>query len=181
VDNRRAEAATTFLAVPTGIEKPFLKNGHKRKEEPMKSELEKYIRRNMKVPEEIQQRHPEVKSPVLGLVSDQGFGNKNFSLSWWSISEPFEMVSETHAHDFDQFLIFVGGDARDRADLGGEVELTLGKEAGKLEKFVFTTATTVYVPGGMLHCPLNFKKVNDPNKPILFHDFFFASEYKRKG
>lgn len=147
----------------------------------MKSELEKYIKRSMKVPEDIQQRHTEVKSPVLGLRSDQSFGDKDISLSWWPISEPFEMISETHAHDFDQFLIFVGGDMKNMPDLGGEVELTLGEEKGKLEKFVFTTATTVFIPAGTLHCPLNFKKVNDPNKPILFHDLFFAREYKRKG
>lgn len=147
----------------------------------MKSNLEKYIRRNMKVPEEIQKRHTEVKSQVLGLISDQDFGSKDFALSWWPISEPFEMISETHAHDFDQFLIFVGGDMKNMPDLGGEVELTLGEEEGKLEKFVFTTATTVYVPAGMLHCPLNFKKVNNPDKPILFHDLFFSREYKRKG
>jgi len=147
----------------------------------MKSNLDKYIRRNMKVPEEIQQRHTEVKSSVLGLKSDQSFGDKDFSFSWWPIAEPFEMISETHAHDFDQFLIFVGGDMNNMTDLGGEVELTLGEEEGKLEKFVFTTATTVYIPAGMLHCPLNFKKVNDPNKPILFHDLFFSREYKRKG
>lgn len=147
----------------------------------MKSNLEKYIRRNMKVPEEIQKRHTEVKSLVLGLISDQDFGSKDFALSWWPISEPFEMISETHAHDFDQFLIFVGGDMKNMPDLGGEVELTLGEEEGKLEKFVFTTATTVYVPAGMLHCPLNFKKVNNPDKPILFHDLFFSREYKRRG
>ncbi|MCK4722965.1 MAG: hypothetical protein KAT75_06660, partial [Dehalococcoidia bacterium] len=94
------------------------------------SELGKYIKRNIKVPEDIQKRHVEVKSPVLGLVSDQSFGNKNFSLSWWPISEPFEMVSETHAHDFDQFLIFVGGDITNMSDLGGEVELTLGEKGG---------------------------------------------------
>lgn len=135
----------------------------------------------MKVPEEIQKRHTEVKSTVLGLISDQSLGDKNFSFSWWPISEPFEMISETHAHDFDQFLFFVGGDIKNMADLGGEVELTLGEKGGKLEKFVFTTATTVFIPVGMLHCPLNFKKVNNPNKPILFHDMFFAREYKRKG
>jgi hypothetical protein len=144
------------------------------------SKLEKYIRRDMKVPSEIQQRHPEVKSPVLGLVSDQSFGNMNFSLSWWPIAEPFEMVSETHAHDFDQFLVFVGGDMNNMTDLGGEVELTLGENKKELEKFVFTTATVVHIPAGMLHCPLNFKKVNNPNKPILFHDYFIAGEYKRK-
>ncbi len=145
------------------------------------SKLEKYIRRNMKAPEEVQQRHLEVKSPVLGLVSDQSFGKKNFSLSWWAISQPFEMISETHAHDFDQFLVFVGGDKKNMTDLGGEVELTLGEKEGELEKFVFTTATAVHIPAGLLHCPLNFKKVNNPAKPILFHDLFFAGEYKRKG
>ncbi len=144
------------------------------------SELEKYIKRNIKVPEDIQQRHIEVKSPVLGLISDQSFGNYNFSLSWWPVAEPFEMVSETHAHDFDQFLIFVGGDITNMSDLGGEVELTLGEKGGKVEKFVFTTATTVYIPAGMMHCPLNFKKVNNPDKPILFQDLFFDREYKRK-
>jgi mannose-6-phosphate isomerase-like protein (cupin superfamily) len=145
-----------------------------------KSKLEKYIKRDMKVPKEIQQRHLEVKSPVLGLVSDQTLGSKDFALSWWPISEPFEMISEPHAHDFDQFLIFVGGDIKNMTDLGGEVELTLGVNKKKLEKFVFTKATTVYVPAGLLHCPLNFKKVNDPKKPILFHDFFFSRDYKRK-
>jgi hypothetical protein len=145
-----------------------------------KSKLEKYIRRDMKVPKEIQQRHLEVKGPVLSLSSDKTLGNKNFSLSWWPISEPFEMVSEPHAHDFDQFLMFVGGDIKNMTDLGGKVELTLGKNKKGLKKFVFTTATTVYVPAGLLHGPLNFKKVNNPNKPILFHDFFFSREYKRK-
>jgi hypothetical protein len=146
-----------------------------------KSKLEKYIRRDIKAPEEIRQRHPEMKSPPLGLKSDQGFGKKNFTLSWSPISQPFEMVTETHAHDFDQFLIFVGGDINNMPDLGGEVELTLGEEKGKLEKFVFTTATAVYIPAGLFHCPLNFKKVNNPAKPILFHDLYFAHEYKRKG
>ncbi len=145
-----------------------------------KSKLEKYIRRNMKVPKEIQQRHLEAKSPVLSLSSDKTLGNKNFSLSWWPISKPFEMVSEPHAHDFDQFLIFVGGDIKNMTDLGGKVELTLGENKKGLKKFVFTTATTVYVPAGLLHGPLNFKKVNNPNKPILFHDFFLSREYKRK-
>lgn len=142
------------------------------------SPYEKYIKRNVQL-----QQHPhltEVKNPVLSLKGAQDFENRNFSLSWWPITEPFEMISKTHAHDFDQFLMFVGGDLTNMMDLGGEVELTMGEE-GKLETFVFNTAAMVYIPAGMLHCPLNFKTVNDPSKPILFHDFFFAPEYKRKG
>jgi hypothetical protein len=65
-------------------------------------------------------------------------------------------------------------------DLGGEVELTLSEDGVHLEKFVITKATNVYVPKGLYHCPLNFKKINNPKKPILFHDLFFSPEYKRK-
>lgn len=143
------------------------------------SKLEKYIRRDVQS-KGANQTHPEVKNAVLGLRSDENFGGHNFALSWWPISEPFEMVSEHHAHDFDQYLLFVGGDINNMMDLGGEVELTLSEDGVNKEKFVFTTATMVYVRAGLYHCPLNFKKVNDPNKPILFHDFFFSTEYKRK-
>jgi hypothetical protein len=139
--------------------------------------LEKYFRKSVmtnKTP------HPEVTAPRLGLHSDKEYGGRDFAMSWWAITQPFQMVNECHAHDFDQFLIFVGGDLTNMPDLGGVVELTLSRDGKQLEKFVITEACTVYVPAGLYHCPLNFKKVNDPKKPILFHDLFFSPEYKRK-
>jgi hypothetical protein len=138
--------------------------------------LEMYFRKGLV---ETATPHSEVSSPRLGLKSDEGFGDLKFSMSWWAITEPFEMVNENHKHDFDQFLIFVGGDLRNMTDLGGEVELTLSEDGVNLQKFVITEATTVFVPAGLYHCPLNFKKINDPKKPILFHDLFFSPEYKR--
>ncbi len=83
-----------------------------------KSELEKYFRKslvNTPTP------HPEVSAPRLGLKSDEGYGNRQFSMSWWAITEPFEMVKDCHAHNFDQFLVFVGGDLTNMVDLGGVV------------------------------------------------------------
>lgn len=142
-----------------------------------RAELEKYMRKGVVT---LETPHPEVSTPRLGLHSDKDFGNMDFSMSWWAITEPFEMVTECHAHDFPQFLIFVGGDLTNMPDLGGEVELTLSLDGKDLEKFLITEATTVYVPAGLYHCPLNFKKINDPKKPILFHDLFFSAEYKRK-
>ena len=109
------------------------------------SPYEKYIRRDVRS-KTAQEQHPEVPGPVLGLKSDATFGNKNFALSWWPISQPFEMVKDTHAHDFDQFLMFVGGDINNMLDLGGEVELTLGEEGKPLEKVVFTTGGTGVSP-----------------------------------
>jgi mannose-6-phosphate isomerase-like protein (cupin superfamily) len=139
--------------------------------------LEKYFRKSVMTNET---PHSEVTSPRLGLHSDKEYGGRDFAMSWWAITKPFEMVTECHSHDFDQFLIFVGGDITNMPDLGGVVELTLSRDGKKLEKFVITEACSVYVPAGLYHCPLNFKKVNDPKKPILFHDLFFSPEYKRK-
>ncbi len=144
-----------------------------------KSNLEKYIKTDLQS-KRAQEVHPEVPNPVLGMMSNEDFGNHNFVITWWPITQPFEMVSETHYHDFDQYLMFMGGDVTNMMDLGGEVELTLGESDDALEKFTFSRATIVYVPGGIRHGPLNFKKVNDPRKPILYNDITFTTNgYKR--
>jgi len=142
------------------------------------SKLEKYFRKSVTTSET---PHPEVTAPRLGLRSDKDFGDMDFSMTWWAITEPFEMVHDHHAHDFDQFLIFVGGDLNNMTDLGGEVELTLSEDGVNKENFIITEATNVYIPKGLFHCPLNFKTINDPKKPILFHDLFFAPEYGRSA
>jgi hypothetical protein len=127
--------------------------------------------------------HPEVTRPRLALksgVDDWGSKEHNIRMTWWPITEPFEMISEPHAHDFDQFVLFVGGDITDMMELGGEVEFWLGDSPDKMEKFTFTKAAFIHVPPGLYHSPLNFKRIDDPSKPILFHDMFFANEYSRK-
>lgn len=121
-----------------------------------------------------------MSGPILAMRSDDTFGDHGFLLMWWPISQPFEMVSETHFHDFDQYLMFVGGDVNNMMDLGGEVELTLGEQNGELLKFTFTRATVVYLRAGLRHGSLNFRNVNDPKKPILYNDITFTSNYERK-
>jgi hypothetical protein len=123
--------------------------------------------------------HPEVTAPRLGLKSGGDFGNINFSMSWWAITEPFIMVEDCHKHDFDQFIIFAGGEITNMPDIGGIVEFGLSEDGQDIETQVITEATMIYIPAGLYHGPLNFKKVNDPAKPILFHDLFFSPEYKR--
>jgi len=82
-----------------------------------KSDLEKYIRdprMTMDIP------HPEVTQPRLALPSEPGgWGDRAFRMTWWPITEPFEMIHDHHAHDFDQFIMFVGGDITNMMDLGG--------------------------------------------------------------
>ena len=142
-----------------------------------RAELEKYFRKTVIT----QTTHPEITAPGMGMKSDEGFGNLNLSIGWRAITEPFEMASESHAHDFNQFLIFSGGDLTNMIDLGGEVELFLSLDNQVLEKFIITEATAVFIPAGLYHCPLNFKEVNDPQKPILFQNIILSSEYKRRS
>ena len=144
------------------------------------SKLEKYIQRDVVdriTPEKA--RFPEVKFPSL-ILSEKDFSSMNFDMRILAISEPFEMIKTPHKHDDDQLLLFIGGDLTNMPDLGGEVEVTLSEDGINLEKFTLNTSTWVYVPKGLYHCPLNFKKVNDPRKPILFLDIYLASEYVGK-
>ena len=134
----------------------------------------KYIRTGVTRPS----RHAEVTSPIIVLNSDENYGDLGFTVYWEAITNPFEMISENHAHDFPQYLCFLGGDPTNMLDLGGEVELTLSEDGINMEKHVITKATTVYIPSGVYHCPLNFKRVD---RPLIFFDCFFARAYSRKG
>ena len=144
------------------------------------SQYAKYIRKDIQI-KVTSHPHPEVTSPVLWLNSDESFGNANLRLVWMPITEPFAMEIKTHSHDFDQFLAFLGGDLTNAMDLGGEVEITLGEEGKELEAVVITTATIVHIPKGLLHCPLVFKKINDPKKPILFQELSLTPKYDRSA
>ncbi len=98
-----------------------------------------------------------------------------FSMVYNCIREPLLMLTEAHKHDdFEQYLVFIGGDPENMTELGAEIELSLGEEG---EKHIINTATIVRIPKGLYHGPLNFKRVD---KPMVFLDCFLAPEYTRK-
>ena len=109
-----------------------------------------------------------------------GIGQKNPVEGWdESISQvlrpiykPYEMIPEGHRHSCAEILYFIGGDPMNFQEFGAEVELTMGEER---EVHVITTTTWVYIPAKMLHCPLNFKRVN---KPIMFGHVMFAPTFE---
>jgi mannose-6-phosphate isomerase-like protein (cupin superfamily) len=100
-------------------------------------------------------------------------GDINFSINYRCVTEPLIMAEESHEHDHEQFLFFLGGNPEEITDLGAEIEITLGKEA---EKHVVNTATIVRIPKGLHHGPFNFKKVD---KPVVFMNVSLAPEYSR--
>lgn len=89
------------------------------------------------------------------------------------ISKPIYMHQEPHAHDFQQFLGFIGGNPMNLHEFGAEIELSLGEEG---EKHIIDKTTIVSIPPGLIHCPLNFKTVD---KPIVFLEIMLTSAYKR--
>jgi hypothetical protein len=121
--------------------------------------------------------HDEITTMVPTLTSDADFGNLGFNMYWQTVTVPFTMATESHKHDFPQYLIFLGTNPNDLLDFGGEIEFTLSEDGKNMEKHIITKATEVYIPPGLYHCPLVFKKVI---KPILIVDIFFSQKYERK-
>ena len=89
------------------------------------------------------------------------------------VPKPILMVDKPHNHDFDQFLCFFGSNPTNLFDLGAEIEVVLGKEGGK---HIVDTTSIVYIPKGLIHCPVTFKRVD---KPVFHLDIFLAPEYTR--
>ncbi len=102
------------------------------------------------------------------------FPNTEFTIRWHYVTGPWLMEEEPHAHDFDQFTCFIGGNPADIRDFGAEVEYFLGEEG---ERHIITSTTIVHIPKGLIHCPLNFKKVD---RPIMFMNVPLTSHYGKK-
>jgi len=85
-----------------------------------------------------------------------------FTESAWVWPKPNEIVMEgkSHAHEFEEVVTLFGTNPENPRDLGGEVEFWLDDE-----KYTITKSCIIYVPKGVKHCPLIFKKVERP----IFH------------
>jgi len=102
--------------------------------------------------------------------------NSAYRMDWFCVTEPFLMINEPHTHDFDQFLAFQGGDPTQVNDFDADVWLYMGA-GDEQEKLVINQACFVYIPAGLVHTPLEFKRIG---KPIVFMDIALVAEYIRK-
>ena len=109
--------------------------------------------------------------PVVIANGVKDYEGAGFSFRIHYITGPGILVREPHAHDFEQFYFFLGADFSNVREFRAEVEFSLGEE---VEKHIITVPTTVHVPTGMVHGPLDFKKVE---KPIIFIDTLLSAEY----
>ena len=116
-------------------------------------------------------KEPAVSATLEGL---KDWGGIQHRISWKYVTQPTLLMEEPHTHDFDEFLIFLGSNPKDPKDFGAEIELSLGQEQ---ETQIINTASVVCVPKGLIHGPLNFRKIGNS---IMFAIIYLAPEYNRK-
>ena len=80
-------------------------------------------------------------------------------------------VEIQHSHDFDEILGFFSSRQDDLRDLNAEIELWLEDE-----QYFITRSALVFVPKGMKHLPLYFRRVGSP---VLFFTVGNGTSYAR--
>lgn len=76
------------------------------------------------------------------------------------VEEAKKVSPKPHSHDYDEVIAFFGTDPNNPYDLGAEVELWLGDE-----QHIINKTSLVFIPAGLNHCPLVFRRVDRP----VFH------------
>ncbi len=133
------------------------------------SKYGKYI-----ITEDIYMKIPEEAYEGTSLVSHNGELKSSVSMGYHCVTKPI-LFDETHTHNNEEILCFIGGNPSDITDFGALVEIEMGSEH---EKHVITQTACVSIPANLPHCPLNIKKVD---KPIVFLEISLTPSYKAPG
>ena len=121
-----------------------------------------------------------VPGPQAYFRGESDLPGAGMNMGWQIMIKPFKMELESHHHDVDEYLIFLGATFPDLVGtFDAEVELFLGKE---YEKHTITQATILYIPRGLEHNPLEFKRIG---KPLFFSALhlapYFNGVYQTRG
>jgi hypothetical protein len=121
-----------------------------------------------------------VRGPQAYFRGDSVLPGAGINMGWQMFVEPYKMELESHHHDTDEYLIFLGATLPDLVgSFDAEIELFLGKE---YEKHTITQATVLYIPRGLEHNPLDIKRLG---KPMMFSALqlapYFNGVYQTMG
>jgi hypothetical protein len=110
--------------------------------------------------EKMRAASPIVSTPMLWLDDKVARGSFYIECHWqWSLppDAPPQKMEVSHAHEFDEVLGFLGSRQEDPTDLGAEIDIYLEDEMHSFNKTCF-----IFVPKGMKHTPITFKKIYHP-------------------
>lgn len=92
---------------------------------------------------------------ILLLNGDVLPGAPYFTITWYC--NPGDPCTDTHVHDFDEYLGFAGSDPDDPTNLNGRVRFMIDGEWVTIEE-----STILFIPAGVPHCPYYIERVDKP-------------------
>jgi hypothetical protein len=87
----------------------------------------------------------------------------NFNIGYGYVTGPMLVDPYPHRHFADEYFIFDSG-SLDARDWDAHIELTIGL-SDDAETYSIDEPTTVRIPAGVWHCPLDFVRIG---KPVFF-------------
>jgi hypothetical protein len=87
------------------------------------------------------------------------------------LKEPGVMIHKPHAHDVDELFFIFGGNPQNYFEFGAVIEIMMGEEQ---ERHIVDKTTIIYIPKGVVHCPITTLKVD---KPVQWMHVLFQGRY----
>ena len=110
-----------------------------------------------------------ILSPTISFRGNSDLPGAGINMGFRYYVKPFKMELQSHHHDVDEYLFFLGGQLPDlTANFDAEIEIFLGPE---YERHIITRPCILYIPRGFEHNPMDIKKVG---KPLLFMPLHLA-------
>jgi len=100
------------------------------------------------------------QNPTMTYMSDDLVPGSNtyIEIGWvYEMPVPNPHIHK-HAHDFDEIVIHIGADPENPEELGAEIEFVVGEE-----KLIIDKTSALFIPSGVEHGPLTWKKVEKPH------------------
>jgi hypothetical protein len=121
-----------------------------------------------------------VPGPQAYFRGESDLPGAKINMGWQIFIKPYRLELESHHHDTDEYLFFLGATLPDLAgSFDAEIEYFMGKE---YERHTITKATVLYIPAGLEHNPCDIKRVG---KPLLFSALqlapYFNGVYQTQG
>jgi len=110
-----------------------------------------------------------ILSPTISFRGNSDLPGAGINFGFRYYVKPFKMELQSHHHDVDEYLFFLGAQLPDlTANFDAEIEIVLGPE---YERHIITKPSILYVPRGFEHNPMDIKRVG---KPLLFMPLLLA-------
>jgi uncharacterized RmlC-like cupin family protein len=121
-----------------------------------------------------------VAGPQAYFRGDSDLPGAKINMGWQMFTKPYRLERESHHHDTDEYLFFLGAELPDLVgSFDAEIEYFMGTE---YERHIITQATVLYIPAGVEHNPCDIRRVT---KPMMFSALqlapYFNGVYQTMG